>query len=509
MEMNRRIFIAGMGTAAAALSASRVLAQSGDEKGILKVSAYGDISSFDPATSNSGEDHVQLYPIYDRLIDYDFKSMVPVPGLATEWNFTTPTTMELTLREGVVFHDGTPFNAEAVKFSLDRIATHPRGTIKGDLASVEKVEVAGPNKVIIHLKFPDSALPLILSDRAGMMVSPTAVEKLGDDYDRNPVGTGPMKFVEWRDKDRTVYTKFENYWAPEKQKLNGIQFSLIPELPTGLRSVTTGQNDFVYGLAPQLLNVASRASEVETDASTTLFCQLIFFNNARKPLDNLQVRQAFNHAIDRKAFVDLSSMGQYQIAHMLVPSEHWAFDASLADRYPYDPEKARKLLTEAGFADGVDLTMTSFNDQASQQRAEILIEQLKAANIRVAVTNKSTPDANNHFFREKQSDMLLAAWSGRPDPSQSYALMFGSGAFTNPGGIELPEVGSALAETRATSDIDKRRVAFSTLQKAVLDNALFAPLAFQNQNVAYLKRVQDWKPTLLGKPRFDDVYLSA
>ena len=110
---------------------------------------------------------------------------------------------------------------EAVKFNLDRSRTHPRSNIRADIASIDSVEMTGPNQITLHLKQPDTALPLILADRAGMMVSPAASKKFGDDFDRNPVGTGMMKFVEWRDKDRTVYARNENTGSPTARILMG------------------------------------------------------------------------------------------------------------------------------------------------------------------------------------------------------------------------------------------------------------------------------------------------
>lgn len=509
MSVGRRVVLGGAAAALASARLRRAEAEAPKQGGVLRVSAYGDITSFDPATGRSGEDHVQLYPLYDTLIDYDFTTLTARPRLATVWNFIDPKTLVLDLRPGVLFHDGTACDAAAVKYNLDRVRSYARSNIKADVDALDTVEARGTQQVVLHLKRPDTALPLVLSDRAGMMVSPTAFEKYGEAFDRNPVGAGAMRFVEWRDKDRTVYARNDKYWQPGRPYLDGIRFALISDLQTGLRSVMTGENDFIYALTPQQMMLARRARDLVTSASPTLFCQLLFFNYGRGPMADARVRQAINYAIDRKAFDQASALDLYQIAEMLLPKEHWAYDASLAGHYPHDPARARALLAEAGHRDGITLDLMAYNDQASQQRAEILIEQMKAGGITLRMKSGALPEITGQFFSGKIGDMLLAAWTGRPDPSLSYALMFGKNGYFNPGGAEMPGLEDALAATRVSEALDVRKTAFATVQKIVIDNALCAPLLFQSQLVAHNTKVQGWQPTLLGKPRFDDVFLSG
>lgn len=508
MPVGRRTLLGGA-AAALAVPLRRAQADAPKRGGVLRISAYGDITSFDPATGRSGEDHVQLYPLYDTLIDYDFTTLTARPRLASAWHFVDPKTLVLDLHPSVLFHDGTACDAAAVKYNLDRIRSYPRSNIKADVDALDTVEIRGTQQVILHLKRPDTALPLVLSDRAGMMVSPTAFEKYGDAFDRNPVGAGAMRFVEWRDKDRTVYARNEKYWQPGLPYLDGMRYALISDLQTGLRSVMTGENDFIYSLTPQQMTLARRARALVTSSSPTLFCQLLFFNYGRGLMADARVRQAINYAIDRTAFDQASALDLYQIAEMLLPKEHWAYDAALAGRYPHDPARARALLTEAGHPDGITLDLMAYNDQASQQRAEILIEQMKAGGITLRMKSGALPETTGQFFSGKIGDMLLAAWTGRPDPSLSYALMFGKDGYFNPGGAETPGLEAALAATRASEALEARKAAFANVQRIVLENALFGPLVFQSQLVAHTAKVQGWVPTLLGKPRFDDVFLNS
>ena len=141
----------------------------------------------------------------------------------------------LNIRSGVTFHDGTPLDAEAVKFNLERNKSDPKSNIKADLASMASVEVTGPMQVTLKLNTPDAALPGILSDRAGMMVSPTALKAAGaGNVARTPVGAGAYAFVSWADGEKIVVKRNEKYWKPNRPYPDGIEFSIIPELTTGV-----------------------------------------------------------------------------------------------------------------------------------------------------------------------------------------------------------------------------------------------------------------------------------
>ena len=133
----------------------------------------------------------------------------------------------LNIRSGVTFHDGTPLDAEAVKFNFERNKSDQRSNVKADLLNMASVAVTGPMQVTLKLSAPDSALPGILSDRAGMMVSPTNIKALGNDTDRKPVGAGPWKFVRWADNEIIVVTRNDNYWRPGRPYLDGIEFKIV------------------------------------------------------------------------------------------------------------------------------------------------------------------------------------------------------------------------------------------------------------------------------------------
>jgi peptide/nickel transport system substrate-binding protein len=480
--------------------------------GILRISAPANPSSLDPATGGAGSDHAFLFTMYDTLTEWDFETLKPKPGLAESWSFTDPTTLVLNIRAGITFHDGSPLDAEAVKFNLERNKSDPKSNIKADLASMATADVSGPMQVTLKLNGPDAALPGILSDRVGMMVSPTALKASeAGNVARKPVGAGAYAFVSWADGERIVVKRNEKYWKANRPYPDGIEFSIIPELTTGARSVTAGQNDLIYQLPPRQKAIIERASNIKVFNGPTLYVFQIFLNWAKPPFDSIKVRQAFNFAVDRESFVKAALAGLAEPAYMNLPKTHWAYDKSVAALYPYDPDKARKLLAEAGFKEGTVIEIGGYTDQDSVQRQEILIEQFRKAGMNVKFVNAPIAEASASFFGpEKRGSGLLAAWTGRPDPSLTYSLMFTKDAYYNGGRAAVPpELEAAIKESRASEDIEIRRKAFATVQRLVMENAFVLPLAFQFELVAMNKKVQGYRPNLLGKPKYDDVWLES
>jgi peptide/nickel transport system permease protein/peptide/nickel transport system substrate-binding protein len=509
----RDFLLASLGAAAlAGLPAGASFAQAAPRRGgIVRIVAPANPSSLDPATGGAGSDHSILWTMYDTLVNWDNKTLKPMPGMA-EWTSPDLNTMVLKLRsDKIVFHDGTPLDAQAVKFNLDRNRSDARSNLKADLANIASVDVVSPTEVRIKLSQPDAALPAILSDRAGMMVSPKSVQEFGKDSDRKPVGAGPWKCVSWTDNDKVVLTRHDKYWQPGQPHVDGIEFLIIPDQGTGLRSVSSGQNQMIFNLSPRYKPLVDRAKNLTLATSPSLYCHQIYFNYGRAPLDNPKLRQAINFAIDRSAFLKATQGGIGEEAFMLLPASHWAYDKGVAALYPYDPQRARKLLAEAGLGKGLELSFGGYNDQDSVRRAEVIMEMLGKVGIRAKFTNGTIPEISAQFFgNEKKFDALVSAWTGRPDPSMSYTLAFGKGAYYNAGRTEAsPELTTLLQQSRLKEDMEFRRQVFAKIQRIVMEQALVAPLAFRYDLTASVATVKGFQPNLLGKPKFSDIWLAA
>src|SRR5215471_580179 len=278
----RRVMQATAAAAGALLLPGTGFAEDTPRKGgTLRIAMPYNPGSVDPMTGRNLTDFNVLYGVFDALVDFEPLTLELKPGLAKTWKFTDLKTLVLELVEGVKFHDGTPFNAEAVKFNLERYKNDPRSNVKSDLGTVDKVEVTGPNQVTIRLNKPNVGLPTILTNRVGLMVSPTSIQEKGPNVDRNPVGTGPFKFVSWQDNDSFVLTRNEKYWRPGLPYLDGLNMRIISELNTVARTVTAGETDVALNLGPQQKVVADRASNVVTKTFPSLVPFGAFLNYSR------------------------------------------------------------------------------------------------------------------------------------------------------------------------------------------------------------------------------------
>ena len=289
----RRTLLAASATALL-LDGRSARAEQPRKGGTLRAVIYANPSSLDPMTGRAGSDHEVLYPIFDRLVDWAPDTLVPKPGLATSWNYPDPKTLQMELRSSVVFHDGTPFDAAAVKANLDRMLTDPRSNVRGDIESLVSVEVANPARVLLRLKYPDTAMPLILSDRAGMMASPASFAG-GKNIDRTPIGTGPMSFVRWDDGDTVIVQANRHYWQPDRPYLDGIEFKVMTDTNVGVRSVLAGQDDFVSRVPPQQVPNLKRRNDFVLLTGQTLYVQMLYFNSSRPPINDVRLRQAINY----------------------------------------------------------------------------------------------------------------------------------------------------------------------------------------------------------------------
>jgi peptide/nickel transport system substrate-binding protein len=474
--------------------------------GTLRVVYSSNPSSLDPVQGGSGGDHVSLYLFYDRLVNLDPIDLTPLPGLATEWASPDPQTLELTLREGVSFHDGTAFDAAAVKANLERGLTLETSTVKADLSMIESVEVVDPTHVRIALNRPDSSLVQILADRPGMMVSPTAAADpaaLGV----HPVGTGPYTFGEWAQGDRLEAVKNADYWQAGLPHLDGITIRYLTDQQTGLNALTAGEADFHLRVRPESVEQLEQLDDLTVVSAPSLWLEDCYFNFSRPPFDDARVRRAVNLAIDREAFTEGFTFGMGQPAAQAFPSTYWAYQEDLADAYPHDPEQARELLAEAGYADGVSISGIAGSASAETLKSEIVQAMLAEVGIDMTFEVMEVGPATTAFFTDLGHDLYCAGWTGRPDPSQTAGSLFGPTSFFNAGKYEAPGIVEALATAGYGADIDERGASFHDVIDIAQQEAMFVPLAHVPDINAFGDRVGGFEPTLYGKPDLSFLWL--
>jgi peptide/nickel transport system substrate-binding protein/glutathione transport system substrate-binding protein len=506
--IDRRDLLKAAATAAGALIVPQQLAAQTTPRrgGTLRVTMPYNPGSVDPMTGRNGPDFNVLYAVFDALIDFEPWTLELKPGLAKAWRFTDPKTLVLDLVTGVKFHDGTDFNAEAVKFNLERYKTDPRSNYKADLGAVDRVEVTDPHQVTLRLGKPNAGLPLVLTHRVGCMVSPKSVAQ-EPNVDRNPVGTGPFKFVDWQDNASFKVVRNENYWRPGLPYLDGIDIRIVNELNTAVRTVISGEADVVLNMQPTHKVIADRASNLTVQVGPSLTFYGAFLNYGRPPLDDVRVRQALNYAINRDEINKVIALGLGQPSSAILPKEHWAQDPATADYYTHDIEKAKALLAEAGHRNGLEIEAYGWADQTAMQRQELIMAQLAKAGIRIKLTPTSPQTAMTNVMIEKKGSMLFSPTGGYPDPSQYYDAQFAKDALRNAAKIELPGYRELVDATLEAQDQPARKAAFAKLQRFVIERAMQLPQFISPNILIHNSRVQNLTGNLPGTPKFTEVSL--
>ena len=456
-------------------------------------------SSLDPVAGSSGGDQMSLYPIFDRLVNFDPKTLEPQPGLATEWSYPDPQTLVLTLREGVTFQDGTPFDGEAVKASLERALDKNISKISADLSMIDSIEASGPLEVTVHLNRPDTSLILILADRAGMIVSPTAVTKEGADFAQHPVGAGPYTFEKYVPNDQMVVTKNLDYWQDGKPYLDQITFKYFTDQQTANNALQGDQADIVLNADLADISTLEKMSGVSVVSEPSLLTDGCYFNFSRPPFDSVEARQAIAVAIDRDALNKSYAFGEAEPTSEVFPAGYWAADPDLQDTFTHDTDRAKELLDEAGHPDGLSITGVTFQDTGEVRKMEIYQEQLKEVGIDLTFEVFDPATVAQKFFTEHSYDIACASWSGRPDPSQTASSLFSSTSFYNAGSYAAPGMDDALAAAAAGQTQEERAEAFGKVTQINQEYVLWLPFLSEPNVTAIDDKVRGLTPNAYGK----------
>jgi peptide/nickel transport system substrate-binding protein/glutathione transport system substrate-binding protein len=480
-NLNRRAILkaaAATGGVALLPATVRAAAEQPRKGGTLRVAQPYNPASIDPMTGRNLPDLNVLYACYDALIDFNPSTLTLKPGLAKAWSFKDPKTLVLDLNDGIEFHDGTPLDADAVKFNLDRYRSDPRSNVKSDLNVVANVEVTGKSQVTLHLSRPNAGLPAILTTRVGLMLSPTSIKTKGPNVDRIAVGTGPFKFVEWQDNASFTLIKNDKYWKSGQPYLDGIKISIINELNTVVRTTMAGETDLALNLlVPQKL-IADRAKGLVVTTGPSLVFYGMFMNYARGPLTDVRIRQALNYGIDRDELNKVLNAGLGEPTCTILPKEHWACDPGTAN-------------------------------QVAMQRQELIISQLAKSGIRLKLTPTTPQQAMQAFMIEKKGEMLISPTGGYPDPSQSYEVQFAKDALRNAGKIELPGFRLLMDATEEAQDQETRKAAFVKLQRFVVEQALQVVQYIAPGVTVMSPKVKNYDAGIIGTPKFQEVWLAA
>lgn len=470
-----------------------------------------------------------LRTIYDSLVvqlpDGSIK-----PWLATEWS-VSPDGLSYTfkLRKDVKFQDGTPFNAEAVKYNYDRIldpATKAANSV-ALLKPYKSSEVIDEFTIKINLETPSRAFLGNLSQALLGIVSPTAAKKYGDQFGKNPVGSGPFSFVKWEENASIQVKRSPEYnWAPElvenkgKSYLDQITFSIIPEEATRIGSVQSKQVLAGETIPPQnIVSLKSDSSLQVLQVNTTGLPYTLFINQRKAPWNDVKARQALQAAIDVDAIVKTLYLGTYQRSWSPLTPGVIGYDATLENGVKPDVAKANKLLDELGWVTGTDgirvkdgkkLSLHYVDGSPNREKrndiAVIIQQQLKKVGIAVDV--EITKDVANVVYTKGDYD-IYGNSQVNSDPNALYAFYHTGDPKARPTlpGLADPQVDKWLEQGAIEPDDKKRVELYKQVQKSIIDNAVIIPIYVFPYTVAASKTVKGLKFDPLGYPLFNDTFI--
>ncbi|RNF39652.1 glutathione ABC transporter substrate-binding protein [Planococcus salinus] len=454
--------------------------------GDLILAVLSDASSLDPHGAKDVPSSVVLKNIYEPLVRTDENNEI-VPGLAESWEPVDELTWSFKLREGVTFHDGEPFNAEAVKANLERLLDEDLGVPSYNLFEmITNIEVIDEYEVQITTDYPFSPLLSHLSHNSGGMISPAAIEadyeaiENGEDpfsvVSANPVGTGFFKYESWDPGSEIKLVKNEEYWG-EPAHVDTVTFRVVPDSQVRAADLETGN---VHIIDPVQPNEVSRiensgvASVLRTSSSSLSY---LGFNAEKEPFDDPLVRRAISYAIDREAIIS-GIYEEYAIpATGPVAPGIFGYSEDI-DTIEYDMDKARALLEEAGMSDGFTTSIWT-NDNPQRQAIAVLVQEaLAELNIEASIEVMEFGAYLDQTAAGEHDMFVLGHSNPTGDADYQMYTLFHSSQKGNPGNrsfYENPEVDSLLDEARRETDPEQRKEIYAEAAQLLTDDA---PMAF-------------------------------
>jgi ABC-type transport system substrate-binding protein len=496
----RSVILGGGALLAFAAMPDTLQAQAARRGGNLIQGVGNDPSSIDAHQARGGDSRLHLGP-YNAYLIYNDTHGNLIPGLALSWDWVDDLTLVLKLRNGVKFHDGTTFDAEAVKFNIERIGGKTQPSIISIGARVvahfKSVDVVDPQTVRIALNDRYAALLDDMTAWWFAMMSPTAVRTMGEEFARHPVGAGPFKLKEYRAGSHFQYERFDEYWARDEQGqqlpyLDRVRILILPDPATRAAAIRNGDIQLDQNVTIKQAQQLEKVPGIKLYTIEGFEMRWLAFNTGKAPLNNIWLRKAINYAIDRREIIQAIYQGKGEVPNGFFSPASWAYDPRLK-WYEYDPAKAREALSQAGTPGGFSFTAALYNENARQE-AELIQAQLRRVGIEMQLDILDLATFTQRYRRQALYD---AGFTGHPesgqDPSSVLAAFHHStGAFADPSHPKVYD--EALAKTTDSNDREVRRRAMSAVHQMIYDRAGECYYLWTNAQRAYREEVVGYKP---------------
>ncbi|WP_432352806.1 ABC transporter substrate-binding protein [Sporosarcina sp. A2] len=455
----------------------------------------GDSTSLDPSRVTEGETFKVTVNLFETLVNFGDEDTTIQPGLAKEWEPSEDgLTYTFKLEEGVKFHDGSDFNADAVVANFARWAggdaekfpyySSMFGGFNGDEeAVIESVIAEDENTVVFTLKRPQAPFLKNLAMSMFAISSPEAFAKGDDEYERNPVGTGPFKFVEWKANDSITIEKNADYWQEGLPKLDKVVFRAIPDNAARLNALIAGEIDLADGINP------SDGAKIEGDSNLQLFERpsmnvgYLGLTVTRPPFDKKEVRQAMNYAIDKQTIIDSFFEGRAEVAKNPMPSSISGYNDGI-EEYAYDPEKAKELLKAAGLEDGFEMELWAMPVPRpympdGTKVAEVIQSNLADVGIKAKIVSYEWATYLDKASKG-EADAFMLGWTGDNGDADNFLYVLldeDNIASNNYTYFKNAETHKLFLEAQKEIDEEKRNELYMKAQEILHEEAPWVPLA--------------------------------
>lgn len=471
-------------------------------KDTLRIGLDDDPPQLDPHLSSAAVDRQTFQSLYNKLIDID-ENLEFVPELATSWKESEDgLTYVFTLQEGVKFHDGTDFNAEAVKYNFDRMLDPDFASPRfSELNMVKEVNVLGDYEIEVVLSEPFAPFLSVLTDRAGMMVSPAAAEELGKDFANQPVGTGPYKFVDRQTQSHIKLERFEDYWG-EAPAIANVEIRPFPDANVRVTNLVSGDLDLLNKVAYKDIQALKDNPDITLLEKDALGFQGLHLNTQAEPFTNKAIRQAVNLAIDRQAISEVVFHNGAVPAVSPFAPESWA--APDFEQPNADIEKAKALVAESGMTD-VSFTLKINAKPEEQQMAQMIQSMLKEVGITMDI---EIVEFGTMLDQLDSGDFeaVRLGWSGRTDPDGNTYRFFSTDAANNYSSYTNPVMDDLLNKGRTTIDQAERAAIYEKVSEVLWEDAPYVFIYHERDYKAMKSYVKGFEHIADTMVRTDTVY---
>ncbi|MBL8670657.1 MAG: ABC transporter substrate-binding protein, partial [Alphaproteobacteria bacterium] len=442
------------------------LASPAAAQGTLRVAIGTTMNTLDPAKTTIGDEYIYVHLVFNGLTRIDTDLSVK-PDLATSWEASADLkTWTFKLRPGVKFHHGRTLDADDVVATFNRILDPALGSRgRTQLSMVSKVAAVDPLTVRFDLNIPYAGFHEIFGERNLRIVPKDRLDKLTTE----PVGTGPFTMKTWTPGDRMELVKFPGYFEPGMPKLDGVTLRLIPEAAARITSLESGAIDLLWNLPYEAIDKVKKNPDLAVSSVATATWDAVFLNNSKPPFNDVRVRQAFAAMIDKEALPEIVLFGQGAPTHSPIPPNHAYFNKSIGFPKP-DVAKAKKLLAEAGFPNGLDLKMPVPQEREARVRLGVTVrDMVRPAGIRIDV--ERVPFASYAANVSGKAEIYVDGYFARPTiDTATHAFFHSGGSFNSQLWIyKNARVDELLDLARQTVDEGKRKDIFMEFQKILVE----------------------------------------